>query len=30
VTGFVASVLCTETFISGLDPARVFAERRHQ
>ncbi|MCK1642239.1 serine hydrolase [Bradyrhizobium sp. 157] len=26
VTGFVASVLCTETFVSGLDPARVFAE----
>ncbi|MEH2623370.1 CubicO group peptidase (beta-lactamase class C family) [Bradyrhizobium sp. AZCC 1719] len=25
-TGFVASVLCTETFVSGLDPARVFAE----
>jgi CubicO group peptidase (beta-lactamase class C family) len=26
VTGFVANVLCTETFVSGLDPARVFAE----
>src|SRR5215216_2727852 len=25
-TGFVASVVCTETFVSGLDPARVFAE----
>jgi CubicO group peptidase (beta-lactamase class C family) len=25
-TGFVAHVLCTETFVSGLDPARVFAE----
>lgn len=25
-TGFVASVLCSETFVSGLDPARVFAE----
>ncbi|WOH50750.1 serine hydrolase [Bradyrhizobium sp. sBnM-33] len=25
-TGFVAGVLCTETFVSGLDPARVFAE----
>ena len=25
-TGFVASVLCAETFVSGLDPARVFAE----
>ena len=25
-TGFVANVLCTETFVSGLDPARVFAE----
>jgi CubicO group peptidase (beta-lactamase class C family) len=25
-TGFVASVVCTETFVSGLDPDRVFAE----
>ncbi|KRR03673.1 serine hydrolase [Bradyrhizobium jicamae] len=25
-TGFVANVLCTETFVSGLDLARVFAE----
>ncbi|MFO1111583.1 MAG: serine hydrolase [Bradyrhizobium sp.] len=25
-TGFVASVLCSETFVSGLDPARVFTE----
>src|SRR5690349_8028626 len=25
-TGFVASVVCTETFVSGLEPARVFAE----
>jgi hypothetical protein len=25
-TGFVANVLCTDTFVSGLDPARVFAE----
>jgi len=25
-TGFVANVICTETFVSGLDPARVFAE----
>ncbi|MDE5456276.1 serine hydrolase [Bradyrhizobium sp. CSA112] len=25
-TGFVAGVLCTEIFVSGLDPARVFAE----
>ncbi|WFU16799.1 serine hydrolase [Bradyrhizobium sp. CB3481] len=25
-TGFVANVLCTETFVSGLDAARVFAE----
>lgn len=25
-TGFVANVLCTEAFVSGLDPARVFAE----
>ena len=26
VTGFVANVLCSGAFISGLDPARVFAE----
>src|SRR5215510_9034957 len=25
-TGFVANVICTETFVSGLDPARVFSE----
>jgi CubicO group peptidase (beta-lactamase class C family) len=25
-TGFVAAVLCSETFVSGLDPARIFAE----
>src|SRR6185437_11599494 len=25
-TGFVANVICTESFVSGLDPARVFAE----
>jgi len=25
-TGFVAHVLCSETFVSGVDPARVFAE----
>lgn len=25
-TGFVANVICTETFVSGLDPARVFTE----
>jgi CubicO group peptidase (beta-lactamase class C family) len=25
-TGFIANVVCTETFVSGLDPARVFAE----
>ena len=25
-TGFVANVICTETFVSGLAPARVFAE----
>jgi CubicO group peptidase (beta-lactamase class C family) len=25
-TGFVANVICTETFVSGLDPARIFAE----
>jgi CubicO group peptidase (beta-lactamase class C family) len=25
-TGFVANVVCTETFVSGLDPDRVFAE----
>jgi CubicO group peptidase (beta-lactamase class C family) len=26
VTGFVANVVCTETFVSTLDPARVFTE----
>jgi CubicO group peptidase (beta-lactamase class C family) len=25
-TGFVASILCSETFVSGLDPGRVFSE----
>jgi CubicO group peptidase (beta-lactamase class C family) len=25
-TGFVASVLCSETFVSGLDPQKIFAE----
>ncbi|MCP4614812.1 MAG: serine hydrolase [Bradyrhizobium sp.] len=25
-TGFVANVICTETFVSGLEPARIFAE----
>jgi hypothetical protein len=25
-TGFVANILCSETFVSGLDPERVFAE----
>ena len=25
-TGYVANVICTETFVSGLDPARVFTE----
>lgn len=25
-TGYVANIVCTETFVSGLDPARVFAE----
>ncbi len=25
-TGFVANVLCSETFVSGLDPDRVFSE----
>jgi CubicO group peptidase (beta-lactamase class C family) len=25
-TGFIANVLCSETFVSGLDPARNFAE----
>lgn len=25
-TGFVASVVCTETFVSGLDPERIVAE----
>lgn len=27
-TGFVASVLCSETFVSGLDPERMLAETR--
>jgi CubicO group peptidase (beta-lactamase class C family) len=27
-TGFVANILCSETFVSGLDPDRVFAETR--
>jgi hypothetical protein len=26
VTGFVANVVCTDTFVSGLDPARVLTE----
>ncbi|PWE76102.1 beta-lactamase [Bradyrhizobium sp. SUTN9-2] len=26
VTGFVANILCAETFVSGLDPGRNFAE----
>lgn len=26
VTGFVANVVCTETFVSGLDPERIIAE----
>jgi CubicO group peptidase (beta-lactamase class C family) len=26
VTGFVANILCSETFVSGLDPERTFAE----
>jgi CubicO group peptidase (beta-lactamase class C family) len=25
-TGFIANLICTETFVSGLDPARIFAE----
>jgi CubicO group peptidase (beta-lactamase class C family) len=25
-TGFFANIVCTETFVSGLDPARTFAE----
>lgn len=25
-TGFVADILCSETFVSGLDPRRTFAE----
>jgi len=25
-TGYVANIVCTETFVSGLDPARVFVE----
>ena len=25
-TGFVANVLCSETFVSGLEPDRIFAE----
>ena len=27
-TGFVARVICSETFVSGLDPDRIFAESR--
>ena len=26
LTGFVAHTLCTSTFVSGLDPAQVYAE----
>jgi len=25
-TGFVAGILCSETFVSGLDPRRTFTE----
>ena len=25
-TGFIANILCSETFVSGLDPEKVFAE----
>ena len=25
-TGFVANIVCTETFVSGLDPARMLTE----
>ena len=25
-TGFVANVLCSETFVSGQDPARIFSD----
>ena len=25
-TGFVANVICSETFVSGADPAKIFAE----
>ena len=25
-TGFLANILCSETFVSGLDPERIFSE----
>src|SRR5438552_15820540 len=25
-TGFVANILCSETFVSGLDPDRIFSD----